>query len=90
MRSFVIEFLKESVELSLLLQDVGARRASGFFLPGEMHAFMAAVLLRMAGPDALNRDTEPEPPNREFGELKQAMRRGEPNPMRMSLRVLNL
>src|SRR5262249_54539879 len=56
-RSFVIEFLQESVELGLLLQDVGSRRASGFFLQSEMHAFMTAVLLGMAGPDALNGDS---------------------------------
>jgi len=56
MGSFVIEFLHEDVELGLLLQDVGARRASGFRLQGEMHAFMTAVLLRMARADPLNGD----------------------------------
>jgi hypothetical protein len=56
MRSFVIELLQESVELGLLLQEVGARRAGGFFLQGQMHAFMPAVLLGMTGPDALNGD----------------------------------
>ena len=57
MGSFVIEFLQESVELGLLLQDVGAGRASGFFLEGEMHAFLTTVLLRMPGPDPLNGDS---------------------------------
>jgi hypothetical protein len=38
----------------LLLQDVGARRTSGFFLQGQMHTFMTTVLLGMTGPDALN------------------------------------
>jgi hypothetical protein len=57
MGSFVIEFLEEGVELGLLLQDVGARRTSGFSLQGQMHAFMSAVLLRMTGPDPLNGDS---------------------------------
>ena len=56
MRSFLIELLQERVELGLLLQDVGARRAGGFFLEVEMRAFMPAVLLGMAGLDALDRD----------------------------------
>ena len=56
MRSFLIELFEESVELGLLLQDVGTCGTGGFFLQGQMHAFMAAVLLGMAGTDALNRD----------------------------------
>jgi hypothetical protein len=40
---------------------------------------MPAVLLRMAGLDALDLDAEPQPPDRELGELKQSMRRGEWN-----------
>jgi hypothetical protein len=54
MGSFVIEFLQEGVEFSFLLQEVGPRRPGGLFLQGQMHAFMAAVLLGMAGPDPLN------------------------------------
>ena len=57
MRSFLIELLHESIELGLLLQNVGAGWTGGFFLQGQMHAFMAAVLLGMAGPDTLNGDT---------------------------------
>ena len=56
MGSFLIEFLQEGVELGLLLQEVGARRAGGFFLQGEMHALMPAILLGMAGTNPLNRD----------------------------------
>ena len=79
MRSFVFEFLKESVELSLLLQDVGARRVSGFFLPGEMHAFMAAVLLRMTGTDAFDANAQTQPPDREPGEIEKPVGRSERN-----------
>ena len=53
MRSFVIELLQESVELGLLLQDVGPRCTSGFLLQGEMHAFMTTVLLEITGLDPL-------------------------------------
>ena len=56
MRSFLIELFQEGVELGLLLQDVGAGRTSGFFLQGQMHAFMPAVLLRMAGANPFNGD----------------------------------
>jgi len=56
MRRFVIELLQESVELGLLLQKVGAGGRGGFFLQGQMHTFLPAVLLRMTGPDALNGD----------------------------------
>ena len=56
MRSFVIELFQENVELSLLLQDVGARRTGGFFLQGQMHTFVTAVLLGMTRADPLNGD----------------------------------
>ena len=56
MGSFAVEFLQEQVELGLLLQDVGAGWASGFFLQGEMHPFMPAVLLGIARADPLNGD----------------------------------
>ena len=45
MRPFGIELVHESVEAALLLQAVRAWRTSGFFLEGEVHALMAAVLL---------------------------------------------
>ena len=57
MRPFLIELLNKSIEPSLLLQDVGARGASRFFLQGQMHAFMTAVLLRMTRPNPLNGDS---------------------------------
>src|ERR1700732_295318 len=57
MGSFVVYFLQKGVEPGLLLQEVDAGRAGGFFFQGEMHAFMTAVLLGMAGTDPLNRDS---------------------------------
>ena len=38
-----VKLLKEGVEAGLLLQDIRAGRAGGFFLQGQVHAFMAAI-----------------------------------------------
>ena len=64
MRAFGVELADEGVEAGLLLEAVHARRAGGFLLQGQVHALVAAVLLRMAGLDALDGDAEPQPPDR--------------------------
>lgn len=46
-----------------------------------MHAFVAAVLLRRAGPHARDRDAEAEPPDREPGEIVKAVGTGEGEPV---------
>ena len=45
--ALVVEDLDEFVEPGLLLQEVSTCRLGGFFLQGEVHAFMASVLLRI-------------------------------------------
>ena len=55
-RAFGIELPDEVIEARLLLEAIGARRADGLLLEGEVHALMAAVLLRAAGFDALDLD----------------------------------
>src|SRR6202040_1792136 len=57
-RTLVVEDLDELVEPSLLLQKVSTRGLGGFFLQGQMHALMAAVLLRMTRLEAFNPNTE--------------------------------
>src|SRR5438477_8151217 len=64
-RTLLVEDLDELVEPSLLLQKIGSRRLGGFSLQGQMHAFMAAVLLGVARLNPLDANTEPEPPDRE-------------------------
>src|SRR5713101_6299846 len=44
-----------------------------------MHAFMAAVLLRMAGLDPFNANTQPEPPDRELTQVEQSVGGSEGN-----------
>jgi len=66
MGSFGVEFLNEAVEARLLLEAVHAGRPSGFLLEGKVHALVTAVLLGFSRLDALDRDTEPEPPDGEL------------------------
>jgi hypothetical protein len=53
------------------------RAGGGLFLEGEMHAFVTPVLLGISRLDPLDGDAEPEPPDREFGEIEQGIRAGE-------------
>src|ERR1700692_4933033 len=64
-RPFDIELANEGIEAFLLLQAVGARWSGCFLFEGEVHALVTSVLLRMARLDALDRNTEPKPPDRE-------------------------
>jgi len=59
MRSLLVVVADEVVELGLLLQEVLARRFGGFFLQGQVHAFVPTVLLRITRLDALDGDAEP-------------------------------
>jgi len=52
--SFLVEDLDELIEACLLLQEIRGRWFGSFFFQSEMHAFMSAVLLRMARLDAFN------------------------------------
>jgi hypothetical protein len=59
---------EELVEPGLLLEHVGGRRFGRFALQREVHALMAAVLLRVARFDPLDLDPESQPPH---GQLAQ-------------------
>ncbi len=64
----VIEFLPEVVETALLSRHASSGRTSCLLLQGFMHAFVAAVLLGLAGLDELGEDSQPNPPGGEGGE----------------------
>ena len=76
-RPTAIVSLDEGVEPGLLLEHVGGGRLGGFGLQGEVHAFVPAVLLRMAGLDVLDVDAEAESPDGEFAEAIEGVGGGE-------------
>jgi hypothetical protein len=93
-----IEVLDEGVELGLLLQDVLVGRSGGFLLQGQVHAFMASVLLGMSGTNAFDRDahhTESlERLNRPLGEAKgtplsERMAKGQPLSLKRRSKAIN-
>src|SRR3546814_9768123 len=61
----------------LLLQGVHAGRPGGFLFEGEVHALVTAVLLRLSRLDALDGDTEPEPPHRQLRQVEEGVGAGE-------------
>jgi hypothetical protein len=69
--SFGIELVSEGVEAGLLLETVETWWPGCFGLQREVHALVAAVLLGLAGLDALDGNAEPEPPDGELGEIEQ-------------------
>ena len=77
MRPLVVVAVDEVVELGLLLQEVVAGGLGGLQSSGQMHALVAAVLLRVAGLDALDLDAEPQPPDRELAEPVEGIGTGE-------------
>ena len=72
-----VEDLDEVIEACLLLQEVASRRFGSLFFQRQMHAFVTAILLRMARLDALDADAQTEPPDGELAQVEQSMRRGE-------------
>ena len=81
MGPLVVELFEESVELALLLQAVAARGARGLRFERQVHAFMAAVLLRMAGLDAFDGNAQPQPPDGESGKLKRPLGEAKGTPL---------
>ena len=72
-----VEFADEVIEAGLLLQAVHAGRSGCFLLQRQMHALVAAVLLRVARLDALDGDAEAQPPDGELGEIEEGVGAGE-------------
>jgi hypothetical protein len=70
MRPLGVELVQKVIEARLLLKAVHTRWPGCLLFQGQMHAFVAAVLLRPARPDAFDGDAEPQPPNGEFGKIE--------------------
>jgi hypothetical protein len=66
-RPLLVVLLDEVIEASLLLEKVFGGRFGVLFLQRQMHALMAPVLLRVSRLDALDADSQPQPPHRESG-----------------------
>ncbi len=73
MRPHVVVDPAEPIERTLLPPERPTRRRTRVDLEREVHAFMAPVLLRLPEVDAVERNPEPHPPDRE---LRQAGDRG--------------
>jgi hypothetical protein len=63
---------KDHAEVDLFAAEADASaksqtgRLSGFFLQGELHALIAAILLGIGRPGTFNVDSDLEQPDREF------------------------
>ena len=77
MRPLGVELLNECVEAGLLLKGIQAWRAGGFLFPCRVHALMAAVLRGMTWLDALDADTQAQPPDGKLGKVEQGVGAGE-------------
>jgi hypothetical protein len=84
-RTLVVEDVDEVVEACWLLKEVGSGRLGGFFLEREVHAFMAAILLGMAGLDSFNANAQAKPPDGKLAQMEQSVCGREGNAL--SLRI---
>jgi hypothetical protein len=64
MRATMVEGVPPSIEALLLTQAVGLGRTASVGGQGAMHAFVAAVLLRMAWDDTLQTNAQRHEPGR--------------------------
>ncbi len=69
------------IKAFLLLQEVEPGGLGRVLFQGQVHAFVTAVLLGMAGVDALDLDAEAQPPSREPGEAEQGIECGKGGPL---------
>jgi hypothetical protein len=76
-----IELLDEDLKPGLLLETGHARRACGLLVQRQVHALVAAVLVRVAGLDALDGDAEPQPPHGQLRQVVEPVGAGEGKPV---------
>ena len=63
----VVEDVAEGVELQLLLTQRGRRQLTALEFQGQVHAFVPAVLLRVAWVDAVGPNAQLDPPHGQIG-----------------------
>lgn len=63
--TLVVELIPEPVEATLLSGHTSGRRPSRIGFEGPVHAFVPAILLRLARLDELRKDSQPYPPGGE-------------------------
>ena len=68
MRALAVELSAPAIEAALLRLCSPCRRHGGLLLERAVDALVAAILLRLAGVDALVTNAERDPPGRELGE----------------------
>jgi len=76
-RPLLVVNADEVLEAFLLLQEVERSGLGSFVLQRQVHALMAAVLLRLAGLDALQADAQTQPPDGQAREPEQSPGGGE-------------
>ena len=73
MRPLVVVDLDKRLKSGLLLQEVVAGRSCRLRLEGQMQPLVAPILLGMARLDALDGDTEAQPPDGQPTQTEQGM-----------------
>src|SRR5688500_10970956 len=71
MRPLLVVLPAKGVETPLLSPRVGGRWAGGCALEGAVHALVAGVVLRLAWPDSLVLNAQPNPPHRQRAQSVQ-------------------
>ena len=73
MRSVVIVYLDKFVKATLLLKKVKSGWLGCFLLQRQVHTFVPAILFGMTWLDALNSNTQSQPPHCKPAQSKQGM-----------------
>src|SRR5262245_39764446 len=77
MRAVVVVNLPEVVEALLRLEEVEGGGLRRFLLQGQVNTRTSGVLVRKPGSDALEADTQAQPPHGELGPAEQGTGRSE-------------
>src|SRR5436190_22360198 len=87
MRALVVVALNEVIKSRLLLQEVRCGVLGGLLLERQVHALVAAILLGVTGLNALDLQTEAQPPDGQLLKPNSALglAKGTPLSVRIAL-----